>query len=285
MTTGTGHTGHGTTAGAGHLGHGMTSGYAPVHGLRMYYEVRGGGRPLVLLHGGMHTIELTFGPLLDDLAENHRVIAVELQGHGHTEDIDREMTLGNHAADVAALLGELGVAQADFFGFSLGGMVALELAVTRPELVRRLVLGSVPYRPDGYHELPPGSDRLPTEAEFRSWEQAYRQVAPDPNHFGELLRRTSAMVSAVEGWSAEQLRELGSPTLLLLGDHDFVRLPHAVEMLDLIPDARLAVLPGATHTEVARRPEQVLSLVGPFLAAGDEGGAARSADLPGPVSP
>jgi pimeloyl-ACP methyl ester carboxylesterase len=282
MTTGTEHTGHGDTA---HMGHGMTSGYAAVHGLRMYYEVRGGGRPLVLLHGGMHTIELTFGPLLDELAENHRVIAVELQGHGRTEDIDREMTLGNHAADVAALLGELGVAQADFFGFSLGGMVALELAVTRPALVRRMVLAAVPYRPEGYHELPPGSDRLPTEADYREWELAYRRVAPEPDHFAELLTRTSAMVAALEGWSAEQLRALRPPTVLLLGDHDLVRLPHAVEMFDLIPDARLAVLPGATHMDLARRPEQVLALVGPFLAAGDEGVAARSDDLPGATGP
>ncbi|WP_063771928.1 alpha/beta fold hydrolase [Kitasatospora mediocidica] len=241
-------------------------GYADVNGLRIYHEIHGTGRPLVLLHGGMLTVELAFGPLLAPLAERHQVIAVELQGHGRTADTAREMTLGALAADVAALLRHLNVDRADFLGYSLGGLVALELAVTRPELVSHLVLASAPYRPDGFHDLPPGSDRLPSEADRRAWEAAYREVAPDPDHFAALLARVTAMVAAFEGRTADELRSLRAPTLLVLGDHDFVRLAHAAEMLDLIPDAQLAVLPGTTHTDVTRRPEQLLALVLPFLA-------------------
>ncbi len=217
--------------------------------------------------GALLTIDLTFGPIIAALAERHQVIAVELQGHGHTANIDRDMTIDNLADDVVTLLGQLGIDEADFFGFSLGGLIGLALITPHPTLVRKLVVASAPFRPDGYHpDSRPGSDRFQTAADGQEWEDAYRRVAPHPDHFPELLARAGGIVSAVEGWPADALRAIRSPVLTLIGDRDFVSVEHA-EMLKLIPGAQLAVLPGTTHIEVTRRPEQVLALVRPFLDA------------------
>lgn len=253
--------------------------YAEVNGQRIYYEEHGSGRPLVLLHGGVLTFDRTFGSVLPRLAENHRVIGIELQGHGHTPDSGREMTLRNLASDVEALLGRLGIEQADFFGFSLGGMVSLELAIGRPDLVGRLVLASVPRQLDGYHPgtrpgaAEPDWARLPTAADGQLMEDDYRRVAPDPGHFAEHRARCAALVAAFEGWSADQLAGLRSPVLLLIGDNDFVRIDHAAEMLGLIPGAQLAVLPGTVHMEVLSRAGQVLAMVMPFLGTPLTGGS------------
>jgi pimeloyl-ACP methyl ester carboxylesterase len=247
--------------------------HAVVNGLPLYYEIHGQGRPLVLLPGGVLTIGLTFGPVIGPLAASHRVICVEPQGHGHTPDIDREMSVGQFADDVAALLRHLGIGRADFAGFSLGGMIALDLAIRHPAMAGNLVLISTPYRGDGYHpetrpeNVASGSARLPTEAERDAWEADYRRVAPDPGHFPALQERVAAMVGAFEGWPDGALRSIGSRTLIMAGDTDFVRLEHAVEMFQLIPRAQLAVLPGCRHTEMTRRPEQLLAMAGPFLDA------------------
>jgi pimeloyl-ACP methyl ester carboxylesterase len=247
--------------------------YAHVNGLDLYYETHGDGRPLVLLHGGVLTLDRTFGPMLPALAENHQVIGVELQGHGHTADSGREMTLANLVGDIAALLAELGVSQADFFGFSLGGMVSLELALRHPELIGKLVVVSVPSRLDGYHSgtrpgaTEPDWSRLPTADDMRVMEDDYRRVAPHPDHFHEHLVKTSGLVAAFPGWSAEQLASIEAHTLLVIADKDFVRVEHAAEMLALIPDAQLAVLPGTLHMDVMRRSDQLLAIVTPFLDA------------------
>jgi pimeloyl-ACP methyl ester carboxylesterase len=247
--------------------------YAALNGLHVYYETHGRGRPLVLLHGGVLTLDRTFGAILPALAKNHQVIGIELQGHGHTADSERDMTLENLASDVEVLLRQLGIDQADFFGFSLGGMVSLELAIGHRDLAGRLVLASVPSSLDGYHPgtrpgtAEPDWERLPTAADRQMMEDDYRRVAPDPSHFHQHLARTSALVAAFRGWSAGQLASLRAPTLLLIGDNDFVRIDHAAQMLGLIPGAQLAVLPGTRHTEVMRRADQVLALVMPFLDA------------------
>jgi pimeloyl-ACP methyl ester carboxylesterase len=248
--------------------------HAVVNGLPLYYEIHGQGRPLVLLPGGILTTGLTFGPVIGPLAAGHQVIGVEPQGHGHTPDIDREMSMDQLADDVAALLRHLGIDQADVAGFSLGGMIALDLAIRHPAVVGNLVLISVPYRADGFHpETRPeqvatsGSARLPTEAERDVWEAEYRRVAPDPDHWLALQERVGPLVNDFEGWSAGDMRSIGARTLILAGDTDFVRLEHAIEMFQLIPGAQLAVLPGCLHMDMTRRPEQVLAIVGPFLDA------------------
>jgi pimeloyl-ACP methyl ester carboxylesterase len=246
--------------------------YAAVNGLKMYYEVYGAGRPIVLLHGGLLTIESTFGHILRALAERQQVIAIELQGHGRTADIDREFSLGNLAGDVVALLDHLDIDKADFFGFSLGGLVAVEIGVTRPDVVNRLVLASVPYRPDGYHPDTrhpgnPGSKRMPTAAQFQAMVDDYARVAPHPEHFPEFAAKVTRAVAAFEGWSADQLRAIVAPALILVGDTDFILLEHAIEMFDLMPNAQLAVLPATTHMQVMGDAGRLLSLVRPFLDA------------------
>jgi pimeloyl-ACP methyl ester carboxylesterase len=239
--------------------------YAPVNGLQLYYEIRGSGRPLVLLHGGLLTIDLSFGPLLEPLAASRQVIALELQGHGHTADTGRAMTIEALAGDVVALLDHLGIAEADLFGFSLGGLVAYAIALGAPTRVGQLIVASADaHRPPGRESAPLDADRLPTPADFQAWRDAYEAVAPDPTRFAEFAAKTEALVHEFPGWS-DELRSLRAPTLLIFGDRDFSPLPDVVEMFELLPNAQLAVLPGTTHVGVTRRPGEVLALITPFL--------------------
>src|SRR6204780_2205811 len=204
--------------------------YAPVNGLQLYYETRGRGRPLILLHGGLMTIDLSFGPLLEPLAASRQVVAVELQGHGRTADTGRPMTIEALAGDVVALLDYLRIAEADLFGFSLGGLVAYAVALSAPARIGKLIVASADaHRPPGRESAPPGDDRMPTPADFQAWRDAYEAVAPDPAHFDEFAARTSAMVHEFPGWT-DELRSLQVPTLLLFGDRDFSPLPDVVEV-------------------------------------------------------
>ena len=234
--------------------------YADVNGLHLYYEEHGEGPPLVLLHGGLVTIELSFGVALPVLAEHHRVIAVELQAHGRTADIDRPLAFDLLAADVVALLDHLGIERADVFGFSLGGLVTYELLIAHPGRVRRAVVGSADFRNDRGGEAHP--ERLPTEADFQAMRDAYAAVAPDPGHFDAAGEKVGGLVHTFGGWTDDQLRGIEVPVLVLIGDTDFILVPNAVEAVALLPDAQLAVLPGTTHMDVTRS-----GLVAPVVAA------------------
>jgi pimeloyl-ACP methyl ester carboxylesterase len=240
----------------------------------MYYEVHGesgAGRPLVLLHGGLLTIELSFGAVLGELAAGRRVITTELQGHGRTADIERDLEPGLLAGDVAALLDHLGAGQADVLGFSLGGTVAVQLALDHPDRVGRLIPVSVSFAGDGYHQeiSDPArhaiSTRMPTEEDFRQMREAYLRVAPDPGHFDAFWAKVGQAANGFKGWTPGELGSITAPTLLVFGDHDFVRLEHAVQVHALIPGAQLAVVPGATHVGVLRRADLVVPLVNGFL--------------------
>lgn len=249
-----------------------SSAHTKVNGQEMYYEIHGveheNRRPLVLLHGGVQTVGLTFGTMLPALSAERYVIAPELQGHGHTPDTERALTIPDLASDVVALLDELGVRQADFIGFSLGGLVALEIAVRYPERVGRLVPAAIAYSRDGYHDelrTPDfSSPRLPSQADFQEMADAYAAVAPHPEHFQDFFAKTSAAANAPLPWTADDLRAVTAPTLLVIGDTDFFRVEHAAEMHRLIPDAQLAVLPGTTHMELMRR-KVLLPLLTEFL--------------------
>jgi pimeloyl-ACP methyl ester carboxylesterase len=252
----------------------VTTGYAALNGLKMYYEVHGDGRakaPLVLLHGGLLTIDLSFGDLLPDLAASHQLIATELQGHGRTADIDRDIDLAYLAGDVAALLDHLGIDRADVLGFSLGGGVALQFALDHPDRLGRLILAAVSYAADGFHSeiSDPAqhatSTRMPTAEDFRQMREAYARLAPDPDHFEAFAAKCSRVANNQKGWTEEELGGLGAPTLLLFGDHDFIRLEHAVRMHELIPGAQLAVLPGTTHMSLIRRTALIRPLIEEFL--------------------
>lgn len=257
------------------------TGYAPVNGLQLYYELHGsGGVPLLLLHGGLFNIDLQFGPLLPGLAASRQVIAVDFQGHGRTGDLDRPLTVSNLASDVAALLERLGVGPVDVFGYSVGGGVGIELAVHRPELVRKIVASSTTFSPDGDRgENLDAMDGLTVDMIAGTpMEQDYLAKAPDPAGLQGLLDKIGRFNHDFTGWSEEEIAGIAAPTLITVGDCDLVRLDHAVRFLQLrggdvngdfegVPALQLAVLPGTTHFFGLSRPSLVLELVVPFLDA------------------
>jgi pimeloyl-ACP methyl ester carboxylesterase len=256
------------------------SGYVPVGPLQMYYEVRGEGPPLVLLHGGGSGIDATFGRIVDRLAAKRRVIGLEQQGHGHTADVDRPFSFEQMADDTADALESLGVERADVFGFSNGGQVALQLAIRHPERIRKLVVAAAPYRNDGMipellaaFSVPVTVDDVPP-----GLRDSYRAVAPDPDHLPTFLAKGQQLMRTLEDWPDADLAALSMPVLLLIGDRDIVRPEHAVAMMRLIPGSRLVILPGVHGAYIGEastpiEPSPVhgvtVTLVDDFLAADD----------------
>jgi pimeloyl-ACP methyl ester carboxylesterase len=244
-----------------------------IDGVPIWYEEHGDltAPVLVALHGGILTFGASFGDVLPWLAACRRVIGVELQGHGHTPDTGRPMSIERFADDVAELIERVaGGGPVDVWGYSLGALTATSLALRHPAKVGRLVLAAAHIRPDGYHPeitAPEQDDpRLPTEEEFAGWQADYEAVAPNPAEFFPFLERLQPVVHGWAGWTADDIRAIAVPTLLVIGDRDFVRLDHAGEMLDLFPDCRLAVLPATRHTEVMQRTDALRVLVDPFLS-------------------
>lgn len=257
--------------------------FASVNGLELYYEVHGAGEPLILLHGGLNTIDMVFGELLPPLAENHQVIAVELQGHGHTADIDRPVSFELMADDIAALIQHLGYESTDIMGFSLGGGVAQQVAIRHPELVRRLVLISTPFSSDGwYPEVWAGMAAMNADAAAAMLDsplhQFYTAVAPDPDDWPNLVTKLGDLLRQDYDWS-EDIAAITAPTLLVVGDADNIRSEHAVQFFALLgggqtdgdsggrPTSQLAVLPGTTHFSILTRTDLLLPVVAPFLNA------------------
>ena len=257
--------------------------YAEVNGVRMYYEVHGAGRPVVLLHGGLGAIEM-FREVLPLLAEGRRVVALDLQAHGRTADVGRPLDYETMADDVAALIGHLGFERADVMGYSLGGGVALQTAIRYPEAVRKLVVVSTPFRRDGwYPEVLAGMGQMGPEAaepmKATPMYALYSSVAPRPDDWPVLLTKLGALLGQDYDWSGD-VAAMGTPTLIVVGDADSVRTSHAVEFFELlgggkqdagwdgsgIPDSRLAVLPATTHRDIFFSPA-LASTVAPFLDA------------------
>ena len=257
------------------------TGYASVNNLQMYYEIHGaGGQPLILLHGAYMTIDSAFGELLPALAANRQVIAVELQGHGRTADIDRPLSYQQMADDVDALMRELAIERADIFGYSMGGGVALQLAVRHPERVRKLVAASVTYNTQGMHpEFLPMLGTITPEAFAGSpMEAEYLRLAPNPGDFPTLVVKLTQLDRGIQDWPADDMRAIKAPTLLIVGDSDVVRPEHAVELFRLLgggvpgdlvglPASQLAVLPGTTHVTVIEQTDLLLAIILPFLDA------------------
>ena len=251
------------------------SGYAPVNGVEIYYELHGSGKPLVLLHGGFGSIEM-FGPVLSALAAGRQVIGVDLQGHGRTLPFDRPMTFEAMATDVAELIKWLGHETADVMGYSLGGATALRLAIDHPEVVNKLVLTSVPYAFSGWHYynqqgmkgMAAAPDQAVEPMKQTPMYQAYAQLMPDTEtNWPKTIAQTARLVGREFDWS-ENVKKLTSPTLLVVGDWDSVRIGHATAFFQLLGGGsqdggwdgsgmnrnRFAVLPGATHYTVFSDP-------------------------------
>ena len=260
----------------------MRTGYAQIGPLSMYHEIAGEGPPLVLLHGAYMTADMMAG-LRAGLTAGRRVITPELQGHGRTADVDRPLTREQMAEDTAALLRHLGAAPADVVGFSMGGGIALQLAIRHPDVVRRLVVISTVYTHDGMKPEALALYPTITPELFAGSpaERAYRELAPNPGDFPVLVEKLVALLSTSHGWSADAIRAIRAPTLVVVGDADVVRLEHAVELFRLrgggaigdfaeLPDARLAVLPGTSHfippgSGVLDRAPLLLETIVPFL--------------------
>jgi pimeloyl-ACP methyl ester carboxylesterase len=258
---------------------GVESGFAPVNGLQLYYEIHGGGEPLVLLHPAYGTISL-WGPVLESLAQGHQVIAVELQGHGRTADINRPLSYEQMADDTAALMDFLGIAQADIVGYSMGANVGIRLAIQHPDLVRKLVVISGNTRLDAYYPEVLATIQEITPATFAGtpFETAYLEVAPNPDNWPVLIEKLKDLDAQEFDWS-DEVAAMKAPTLIMLGDSDVMRPEHGVEFFRLLgggvpgdlvglPMSQLAILPGTTHlTIMFERFELPLSMIAEFLAA------------------
>jgi pimeloyl-ACP methyl ester carboxylesterase len=224
----------------------MQTGRAFVNGIHIYYEVHGhdAGIPLVLLHGGGSTIDSNFGRILPYLASKRRVIALEEQGHGRTSDRDQPVTFEQSADDVAGLLRHLGISQADLFGFSNGGTVALQVAIRHPQLVRKLVFASSLTKRDGaYPQLWEFIEQADIANMPQALKDAFLAVTPDPHRLKTMHDKDAARMVSFRDVPDDAVRGVRAPTLIMTGDRDVARLEHAIELVRLFPDARLLVLP------------------------------------------
>ena len=247
----------------------VKTGYAPVNGLRLYYEIHGVGEPLVLLHGGLASIEMV-GSILPALSSTRQVIAAELQGHGRTADIDRPITYEAMGDDIAALIRHLGIEKADLVGYSLGAGTALRTTIQHPAVVRRLVVVSTPCKRDGWFQEVRAQMTQMGAALAEPLKQspiyaAYARLAPKPADWPVLLAKMGVLLKTDYDWSKE-VAAITAPTLLVFGDADSFRPAHIVEFYELMgggkKDAgwdgsgmstnRLAILPGVTHYNILR---------------------------------
>ena len=257
------------------------SGHVPVNGVRYYYEIHGKGEPVLLLHGGLGSIDM-LGPVLERLAKSRTVIAVDLHGHGRTALGSRTISLIDQGDDMAVLVKQLGHPQLDVMGYSMGGAIAFRMAVQHPDAVRRLVLVSTGYAKDGFYP-----EMLPQQAAVGAamadqmkgtpMYTSYVAVAPKPDEFPKLLDQMGAMMRTIPDWSGD-VAKLTMPVMLIYGDGDMYRLEHVIHFYQLLggglKDAgwqrenlsknRLAILPNRTHYDVFFAPELAETAI-PFL--------------------
>jgi pimeloyl-ACP methyl ester carboxylesterase len=251
--------------------------YADVNGIKMYYEIHGSGSPLVLLHGGGSTIYTSFGKILPQLAKDHKVIAIELQAHGHTGDRNAPETFEQDANDVAELLRQLNIPKADILGFSNGGHTALELAMKHPDRVRKIIVASAFYKRAG---VPAAFWGGFAGATLNNMPQLYRDEYLKINHdSAKLVNMFNKDVQRMENfkdWTDNDIRSIKAPAFIVVGDHDVPTPEHAVEMSRLLPGSRLAILPGAHGQYLgealfadnnSKLPDFFVAMVEDFLAA------------------
>jgi pimeloyl-ACP methyl ester carboxylesterase len=255
--------------------------YADVNGIKLYYEVAGTGRPLILLHGGLGAIEM-FGPNLPALAAGRQVVAVDLQAHGRTADIDRPLSVELMADDIAALIKHLGLERADIMGYSLGGGVALQTAIRHPEVVRRLVVVSTPFRRSAFYPeilVQQGQVSVAAAEAMKQTPmyQLYASIAPRPEDWARLLSKIGEAMKQDFDFSGA-IAGIKATTLVVAGDADIFPPAHAVELFGLLgggkrdggwdgagrPKSRLAILPGLTHYTIFSAPALAATVI-PFL--------------------
>ena len=263
-----------------------TTGYAPVNGLKMYYEIHGSGEPVVLLHGAFMTITNNWTApwgngatdWIGELSKTRKVIAVEMQGHGRTADIKRDLSNENLSDDVAALLDHLKIPSADIIGYSLGGGIAMQCAIRHPERVRKVVSISARFRHDG--AVKEGLDAFPkmTPELFKGSpiEIEYKKLSPTPDKFADFVNHVKAMAVKPFDFGADKLKATKAPMFFIHGDADGMRLDHIAEMYRLKggevhgdmqphPESRLAILPNTTHVTLMDRMTTIVPMMNDFL--------------------
>lgn len=258
------------------------TGYAPVNGLKMYYEIRGQGEPVVLLHGAFMAISNNFhwAEWIGELSKTRKVIAIEMQGHGRTADTGRDFTYDNLADDVAALLDYLKIPSADILGYSLGGGVALNCAIRHPNKVRKVISISAVFRQNGWTKE--GLDAFPnlTAEAFKGTpiEADYKRLSPTPNEFPNFVKRVLSVDLKPHDFGADKLKATKAPMFFIHGDADGVRLDYIAEAFrlkggeihgDMRPRSasRLAILPDTTHVTLMNRRQTIVPMVNDFLDA------------------
>ena len=253
------------------------SGYADVNGLKLYYEVYGEGKPIVLLHGSFMNIPLNWAPIIPLLARDRRVIAAEMQGHGRTRDTTRDVSYEGMADDVSGLLKHLHVDSADVMGYSMGGGIAFQVAVRHPEQVRRLVVLSGAYAHDGWWPDVEASFATINAAMFKGspLQEHYESLGNDPAHFPEFVKKVISIDLKPYDWSRD-VKAIQAPMFIALGDADGIRYEHALELFQAkgggkmgdihgLPESRLAVLPGTTHIGMMQRVSWLVPMITDFL--------------------
>jgi pimeloyl-ACP methyl ester carboxylesterase len=251
------------------------SGYAPVNGLKMYYEIHGEGKPLVLIHGGGSTIQTSFSKILPLLANHYKVIAMELQAHGHTNDREGPESFKQDADDVVALLNYLKIDKADILGFSNGGHTTMQIGMSHPEIANKLVIISAFYKREGamkgfFDGMQHASlDNMP--ALLKTY---YLQINNDQKGLQTMFDKDKDRMMNFKDWNDDDLRSIKSPVLLIIGDKDVVTTGHAVKMSQIIPDAQLTILPGThgsfigevcTAEENSKMPEATVAIIREFF--------------------
>jgi pimeloyl-ACP methyl ester carboxylesterase len=258
-----------------------TTGYAPVNGLKMYYEIHGSGEPVVLLHGAFMAITGDWNEFVNELAKTRKVIAVEMQGHGRTADINRDITYENLSDDVAALLDYLKIERADIVGYSLGAGTAMQCAIRHPEKVRKVVSISAPMRRDGW--VKEANDFWPTFTweifKGTPMETEYKRLSPTPDKFPDFVNHIKATALKPYDFGADKFKATKAPMFFIHGDADGVRLDHIAEMFRLKgggeihgdmqprPASRLAILPDTTHVTLMHRMTTIVPMINDFLDA------------------
>jgi pimeloyl-ACP methyl ester carboxylesterase len=253
------------------------SGYADVNELKMYYEVYGEGKPVVLLHGSFMNISLNWSHIIPLLATDRKVIVTEMQGHGRTKDTSREFSYESMADDVSGLLKMLKIDCADVLGYSMGGGIAFQFAVRHPERLRRLIVLSAPYKHDGWWTDVETSFSTFTADMFKGTpiQEQYESFGNDPTYFPDLVKKVISIDLKPYDWS-DDVKNIEAPVFMAIGDADGVRYEHALELFrakgggkmgDLhgLPESRLAILPGTTHIGMMQRTDWLIPMIIDFL--------------------
>lgn len=228
-------------------GNNFKSGYSDVNGLKMYYEVYGQGKPLVLIHGGGSTIETSFGNLIPLLSRNRKIIAVELQAHGHTNDRNTDLAFEQDADDIAKLLQNLQINKSDFLGFSNGGQTTIEIALRHQNIVNRIILASTFYKREAaIPQFWKGFDTATLDEMPKILQEGYLKANNNKAGLLNMFNKDVQRMKMFKGWTDEQMRSISAPALVINGNEDVGSIEHAIEMYRTIPNCELAILPG-TH--------------------------------------